>query len=96
MTRQEANIEICNKLLEFFKEHENVRFNQGLFSLNITEFSEQTLEDIKTNKHTYVSMLKDNYAEESEVTLKKIKNMKKIILIVALFLGCSPARQNLE
>lgn len=73
MTRQEANLEICNKLIKFFKEHKNVRFNQALFNLNITEFSEETINHIKKGTHTFISTLKDKYGEESVTTLNNIK-----------------------
>lgn len=66
MGRFNSNIEICNKLIEFFNKEENVdlRFFQSLQILKLQDVI--ILEDIN---HSYIE---DNFNEESLITLKKI------------------------
>lgn len=59
-TRQECNREIINKLSEIVEKLPHLRFNQMLWVLDI--ISRDDLGDIK-----------DNFYEESSVTLDKIK-----------------------
>jgi len=65
MPRYNANLEICQKLTEFFEKPENhdLRFFQGLSVLGMIE-----------NQHIDIMCIKDNFHEESLAT---IRNMKK-------------------
>lgn len=61
MSRQAANIQICNKLRQFFEEedHKDLRFFQGLFALSL----------LKQNTD---STIQDPFNEESYTTIKNI------------------------
>jgi len=70
MTRQEANLEIVKKLEEFFSkpEHKDVRFFQGLTSMNL--FVQQY--DDRLN----VTGIEDPFHQESRTTLEIINKSK--------------------
>ena len=74
MNNQQTNIEICTKLLEWFSKEENKeqRFMQGLFNLNITDFSSETLYNISRGFNK-INTLRDRYDESSKVTLNRLK-----------------------
>lgn len=59
-TRQECNREIINKLSEMVEKQPHLRFNQMLWGLDI--ISRDDMGDVK-----------DNFYEESSVTLDKVK-----------------------
>lgn len=67
MPRFNANIEICNKLMEFFSKEENkdLRFFQGLQILK--------LQKSQVGHMTSAMVILDNFHEESLITLKKMK-----------------------
>ena len=68
MTRQEANLEIIEKLRQFFIENPDIRFFQGL---QILELQKGELEfDITHDPFTCIT---DNFHEESTTTLNKLK-----------------------
>jgi len=71
MARFNSNIEICNKLIDFFNKEENkdIRFFQALQILKLQDVI--ILEDIN---HSYIE---DNFNEESLTTLKKIIEYEK-------------------
>jgi hypothetical protein len=68
MARFNANIEICNRLKEFFGKEENkeLRFFQGLQALK--------LQNLQIGHMTSTMVILDNFHEESLVTLKKLNN----------------------
>jgi hypothetical protein len=70
MTRQEANLEIVKKLEEFFSkpEHKDVRFFQGLTSMNL--FVQQY--DDRLN----VTGIEDPFFQESVKTLEIVNKSK--------------------
>lgn len=59
-TRQECNREIINKLSEIVEKRPYLRFNQMLWALDIIS-------------HNDLGDIKDNFYEESSVTLDKVK-----------------------
>jgi len=73
MARFNSNIEICNKLIDFFNKEEckDIRFFQALQILKLQDII--ILEDIN---HSYIE---DNFNEESLTTLKKIIEYEKTI-----------------
>lgn len=61
MSRQAANVQICNKLRQFFEQEENkdLRFFQGLFALGLLNQNQD-------------SSIQDPFYEESYNTIRKI------------------------
>lgn len=75
MTRYEANMQIILRLQNYLEQHKDVRFHQALFNLSINEFSEGTINNMKKMSfNNSVTTFKDKYSEESEITLKNMKN----------------------
>jgi hypothetical protein len=74
MNNKSTNIEICTKLLEWFskEENKNQRFMQGLFNLDINEFSDETKKSIIDGNPNTLFNYKDKYNESSETTLNKL------------------------
>lgn len=72
MTRLEANVQIIEKLSDYFYDNPDTRFHQALFNLNINEFSEQTQKNIKLPDFDGKTTFKDRYNEESSITLSKL------------------------
>ena len=72
MARFNANIEICNRLKEFFGKEENkdLRFWQGLTALELLKHFEVDNDFVSSN----FMAIEDNFNEESLVTLKKLIN----------------------
>ena len=62
--RQEANLQILNKLRDYFLAHPDIRFGQALSNLNIIEYDRTKL----------TPEVIDPFFEESIDTLEKIKN----------------------
>ena len=70
MSRFNSNVEICNRLKEFFNKEENkdLRFFQGLVALKLLEH-----ELIQGDTFGAEQMIiKDNFSEESLTTLRKL------------------------
>ena len=72
MERQSANVEICNKLIEFFSKEENkgLRFWQGLTALGLLKHFEIDNDFMSNN----FMAIEDNFNEKSLATLKKLIN----------------------
>ena len=68
--RFNANIELCDKLKEFFSKEENkdLRFFQGLISLNLMKM----IPVVNALGEPLCSYVEDNFNEESIETLKKL------------------------
>ena len=69
MTRRQANLTILDHIEQYILNNPEVRFNQALFNLGINEL-ETTLDLDSGFDRTF---LKDKYNEESEITLKNLK-----------------------
>lgn len=65
--RQKYNLEIVEKLKDFFEKNPDLRFFQGLVALNIVEF--ETIDKGYKIEHKII----DKFHEESKVTYKKVK-----------------------
>ena len=72
MTRQDANLKIINKLVDYIYDNPEVRFHQMLFNLNINEFSDETKENIRNVEFNGKTTFKDKYNQESLITLSKL------------------------
>ena len=72
MKRQEANLEICQKLTEFFSRPENadIRFFQALTIMGLLE--------TQIDEHKNVNGVKDPFHQESAKTLQIIKQKTSI------------------
>ena len=71
MTQQDYNIKIAEFILAKCKgeDGKKLRFQQLLFNLKITEFSDEVKDFIREPNHPVVTTsLKDKYNEPSEVT----------------------------
>ena len=68
MTRQEANLEIIEKLKQFFTENPDIRFFQGLQILKL-----QNITSTLTAHDEVEYSIEDNFHEESTTTLNKLK-----------------------
>ena len=62
--RQNANLQILNKLRDYFLAHPDMRFGQALANLNIIEYDRTKL----------TPEVIDPFFEESVDTLEKVKN----------------------
>ena len=62
MTRKEANMEIVRLMVNYINMNPDQRFTQIIQNLNVVEYDAD------------LDILKDNYNEESKVTLKRVKN----------------------
>jgi hypothetical protein len=65
--RQEANLEILNKLGMVVRKYHDLRFGQILVNLGIIEYERNTYDE--------TLITKDPFNEESVVTLNRMKNI---------------------
>ncbi len=80
LTQQDYNIKIAEFILAKCKgeDGKNLRFQQLLFNLNITEFSDEVKKFIKEPNHPVVpTSLRDKYNEPSEVTYHNLTHKFK-------------------